>query len=313
LIRIEDFVVKDQMKLGRLAPRPQTVSVGREANASQNQGKTTAFTLIELLVVIAVIALLMAILMPSLQKARKMAQSTVCRSHLKEWGLIFQLYAADNETKLPQSIAGDGLTDQEAYWIRATLPYYEEKKIRLCPSTKVVRDDSVNRSHGGTFACWGPFDPGAATDWWADFDTGSYGLNEWCSAPPPGAASFWGFPSKNAWRTVSAGGASRVPLFMDCIYVDVFPEASNTPLDNEPPAYEWSNSWGDWGSEAMRLVCMDRHGGGINMVFLDGTAAKVSLRALWRLKWHKNFNTNNQMTEPYTEWPKWLQKYSDKY
>ena len=49
-----------------------------------------------------------AILMPALQKARRMAQSTVCRSHLKEWGLIFHLYAADNETKLPQSIAGDG-------------------------------------------------------------------------------------------------------------------------------------------------------------------------------------------------------------
>jgi len=265
------------------------------------------------LVVIAVIALLMAILMPALQKARKMAQSTVCRSHLKEWGLIFHLYAADNETKLPQSIAGDGLSAQDAYWIRATLPYYEEKKIRLCPSTKVMRDDAVNRSHGGTFACWGPFDPGTATDWWADFDTGSYGLNEWCSAPPSGATSFWGFPSRNAWRTVSAGGANRVPLFMDCVYVDVYPEASNTPLPDEPPPYEWSNSWGDWGSEAMRLVCIDRHGGGVNMVFLDGTAAKVSLRALWRLKWHKNFNTNNKMTEPYTEWPKWLQKFSDKY
>jgi prepilin-type N-terminal cleavage/methylation domain-containing protein len=55
-----------------------------------------AFTLIELLVVIAVIALLMSILMPSLQKARKMTQSTVCRSNVKQWGLIFIFYADDN-------------------------------------------------------------------------------------------------------------------------------------------------------------------------------------------------------------------------
>jgi len=91
------------------------------------------FTLIKLLVVISVIALLMAILLPSLQKARRMAQASVCRSNLKQWGLIFQLYAFDNDHKLPQSIAGAGLNAQDAYWILATLNYYQEKEIRLCP------------------------------------------------------------------------------------------------------------------------------------------------------------------------------------
>jgi len=272
-----------------------------------------AFTLIELLVVIAVIAVLMGILMPSLQKARKMAQSTTCRFNLKEWGLIFSLYAADNENKLPQSIAGGKLNDQEAYWIIATLPYYSEKKIRICPSTKVVRDNRVDRSHGSTFACWGPFEPGATTDWWADFDTGSYGLNEWVSAPPPGAAYFWNFPSKNAWRTTDVKGASRIPLFMDSVYVDVFPDTRDTPLENEPDPYEWNTGWGDWDTNAMRLVCLDRHGGGINMVFLDGTTGKVPLRALWKLKWHKNFKINNPRTEPDAVWPKWLQQFSDTY
>ena len=242
-----------------------------------------------------------------------MAQSTTCRFNLKEWGLIFQLYGADNEQKLPQSIAGGKLNAQEAYWIISTLPYYSEKKIRICPSTKVVRDTRVNRSHGGTFACWGPFEPGTANDWWADFDTGSYGLNEWVSAPPAGANSFWGFPSRNAWRTLDAKGASRIPLFMDCAYVDVFPESSNTPLPTEPEPYEWNNSWGDWGTNAMSLVCMDRHSGGINMVFLDGKTAKVSPRDLWKLKWQKEFNTHNRMSEPGANWPKWLQKFSDKY
>lgn len=297
----------------RVLPKPLSVGEKRCDGARAGLGRFNAFTLIELLVVIAVIAVLMGILMPSLQKARKMAQSTTCRFHLKEWGLIFQLYGADNEQKLPQSIAGGKLNAQEAYWIIATLPYYSEKKIRMCPSTKVVRDDKVNRSHGGTFACWGPFDPATTNDWWADFDTGSYGLNEWVSAPPPGVSSFWGFPSQNAWRTLDVKGASRIPLFMDSVYVDVFPETRDTPLESEPPAYEWDNSWGDWGTNAMRLVCMDRHGGGINMVFLDGTTNKVPLRALWKLKWHKNFNTGNPRTEPDAAWPKWLQQFSDTY
>ncbi len=282
------------------------MNVSRQANVRRE-----AFTLIELLVVISVIALLMGILMPSLQKARKAGQAVVCRSHLKQWAQIFHMYAFDNANRLPQSIQGGALSAQDAYWIVATLPYYGEKKIRLCPSTKVVRDQPVNRSHGGTLACWGPFDPATPDNWWADFDTGSYGLNEWCSSPPSGVGSFWGFPAENAWRRVDARGAARVPLFMDCVYVDVFPLDDNTPLDEEPPLYEWSNGWGDWGSEAMRLVCIDRHGGAINSAFLDGSAARIPLRGLWELKWHKAFDTKNPMTAPDADWPRWLQRLGD--
>jgi len=275
--------------------------------------RRTAFTLIELLVVISVIAVLMAILMPCLQKARRMGQAVVCRSHLKQWGQVFQLYAFDNDNSLPQSVEGGGLSAQDAYWIVATLPYYGEKKIRLCPATKVVRDEVVNRSHGGTLACWGPFDPATPDNWWADFDTGSYGLNEWCSSPPSGATSFWGFPAEIAWRRIDTRGADRVPLFLDCVYVDIFPEDDNTPLTEEPPPYRWDNGWGDWGFEAMRLACIDRHEGAINSAFLDGSAVRIPLRALWKLKWHKDFETNNAMTGPDADWPKWLQRFRDTY
>jgi len=265
-----------------------------------------AFTLIELLVVIAVIGLLLAVLIPVLKEAKKQAHAVICRSNLKQWGAIFALYAQDNQEKLPQSIAGGRLNAQQAYWIMATLPYYEAKNIRLCPSTR-VEGGRVNRQYGSTTLAWGPFDPGAESDWWSDFDAGGYGINDWCAAPPPDVEAFWGFPSANAWKTMSARGAGNVPLFLDCVYLDGFPLDTDSPLGQNPGDERWNITWGLWSSQALRLYCIDRHKGGINGVFLDLSAQKIGLKSLWRLKWHRQFNTAGWQGK----WPEWMEKYKD--
>jgi prepilin-type N-terminal cleavage/methylation domain-containing protein/prepilin-type processing-associated H-X9-DG protein len=71
--------------------------------------KLIGFTLIELLVVIAIIAILMSILMPTLNRAREQGRRAACFSNLKQLQLAWSLYADENDEKIVNGEAYDGL------------------------------------------------------------------------------------------------------------------------------------------------------------------------------------------------------------
>jgi prepilin-type processing-associated H-X9-DG protein len=61
------------------------------------------FTPLEITIVLAVLALLAGLLLPAVQMVRAQATRTVCLNNLKQIGLAFQTYHADNQ-RLPPSV-----------------------------------------------------------------------------------------------------------------------------------------------------------------------------------------------------------------
>src|SRR5690348_12699299 len=72
-------------------------------NRFRVSGRTRGFTLVELLVVIGIIALLISILLPSLAKARKAANTVKCAANLRSILQGMQIYASQNNGAIPGS------------------------------------------------------------------------------------------------------------------------------------------------------------------------------------------------------------------
>jgi len=255
-------------------------------------GRRRGFTLIELLVVIAIIALLMAILMPSLQRVRKQARAVVCLAHLQQWGPIWSMYCEDNGGYFPRRIS---------IWWDQVRSYYSDPEICYCPAATQLY------SQGGRWG-YGAWELRTEAGMLA---TGSLGLNQWVLNPPKTGSVEGRREPANMWRSPNVENANQIPLFLDCATIGVCPWPEDDPPDYDGQYWPYTGN----NYDEMRRVCLNRHDGHVNSLFVDYSARKIGLKELWTLKWHRLYNVGGFWTkaggaEP-QDWPQWMRSFKD--
>ena len=272
--------------------------------------KPKAFTLIELLVVIAIVALLMALLLPALQRVRKQARAAVCQANLRQWGSVLALYTEDSQGLLPESMGG-------ALWFLRG-PFIAEgdpnkprvfqdiraKGIACCPmAVRTVDDNNVSghfRASGGTY--WIEGKGGSTFEAWEIITPpprfcGSYGFNHWL------------FQKTQFDTTIPLGVRRRQP----CLNIFPLRNRARIPvlLDSTSPIVLVISDFPPW----VTSVCINRHNGYVNGLFLDWSVRKIGLKELWTLKWNMQFDMANEWTKAGGvqpgDWPEWMQEFKD--
>jgi prepilin-type N-terminal cleavage/methylation domain-containing protein/prepilin-type processing-associated H-X9-DG protein len=181
------------------------------------------FTLIELLVAIAIIASLVGILLPSLSRARELAQRAACAANLRNLGLAVNFYANENDEWLPSSEPKSREPISPLHWfmnaqllryVSASLDYDDdgnligpmgEQSSLICPSHEnamqsrpTAGEPSVDRPYGLSYGMNGTFGLGGRPDQTVyrrllEFETPSNvcSLSDaWCTSCGPGVILF---------------------------------------------------------------------------------------------------------------------------